>query len=79
MSKDSIFINRRHDTRRTEPDPCNDFPLDLYHRKRRKSSDRRNKDRTLADDYYAFVENAETFVELRGIRALEKNADIVEQ
>lgn len=55
MSKDTIFVNRRHGSRRTEPDPCNDLDVDLYHRKRRKSAERRDKNKTLADDYYAFV------------------------
>ena len=56
MNKKTIFINRRHNSRRTEPDPCTDLSLDLYHRKRRKSSERRDRSKTLADDYYAFVE-----------------------
>jgi hypothetical protein len=30
--------------------------MDLFHRKRRKSTDRRASDRTLADDYMAFNE-----------------------
>jgi len=57
MSNDTIFINRRHGSRRTEPDPCNDMDLDLYHRKRRKTAERRDKSKTLADDYYSFVNN----------------------
>ena len=30
--------------------------LDLYHRKRRKSTERRAQDRSLAEDYEAFVQ-----------------------
>ena len=59
MSKDTIFVNRRHGSRRTEPDPCKDISMDLYHRKRRKSTERRDSNKTLADDYYAFVEKAD--------------------
>jgi len=56
MSDEMIFINRRHSSRRTEPDPCNKMALDLYHRKRRKSSERRDSSKTLTDDYYAYTE-----------------------
>lgn len=41
--------------RRLDRDPCKDMPLDLYHRKRRKSTERRNRGRTLEQDYYAFI------------------------
>ncbi len=51
----NMFINRRSNSRRTEADPCKELPLDLYNRKRRKSCDRRNKNKTLADDYYSFT------------------------
>ena len=57
MSKDTVFVNRRQNSRRTDPDPCHDLSLDLYHRKRRKSSERRDTKRSLADDYYAVVED----------------------
>lgn len=55
MSDHKIFIDRRkgHD-RRLDCDPCKNMPLDLYHRKRRKSTDRRSEDRSIADDYQAF-------------------------
>ena len=50
-----IFINRRKgDDRREDIDPCKDLDIDLYHRKRRKKSERR-QDRTLDEDYYAFL------------------------
>ena len=49
-----IFINRRRRQRRQDKDPCSDLPMDLYHRKRRKSVERRQP-RTLAEDYHAFM------------------------
>lgn len=50
-----IFINRRKgDDRREDIDPCKDLDIDLYHRKRRKKSERR-QERTLDEDYYAFL------------------------
>lgn len=55
MSDETVFIDRRHNSRRNEPDPCNNLSVDLYHRKRRKSTERRDTSKTLADDYYAFV------------------------
>lgn len=52
-----IFINRRTDNdRRKASDPCRDLAVDLYNRKRRKSVERR-EERSLKDDYYAFVED----------------------
>lgn len=51
-----VFIDRRKgNDRRLQSDPCQNLPLDLYHRMRRKSSDRRSPRRSLSDDYYAFV------------------------
>jgi hypothetical protein len=60
MSDHKIFIDRRkgHD-RRLDRDPCKNMPLDLYHRKRRKSTERRASDRTIAEDYEAFMKSAE--------------------
>lgn len=56
MTEKKVFINRRKSKkRRTDPDPCAALPLDLYHRKRRKSVDRRASNRTLAEDYVAFL------------------------
>lgn len=56
MSSDSFFVDRRRgNDRRLDADPCKDLPVDLFHRKRRKSSDRRAPERSLMDDYYAFV------------------------
>lgn len=52
-----FFINRRSADRRREHDPCRHLPLDLYHRKRRKSTDRRAPGRSLEQDYYAFYQD----------------------
>jgi hypothetical protein len=50
-----IFINRRKgNDRREDLDPCKDLNVDLYHRKRRKKAERR-QDRSLDEDYYAFM------------------------
>ena len=55
-----IFINRRKGTdRREDMDPCSDLDVDLYHRKRRKRSERRQQ-RTLDEDYYAFLAERDT-------------------
>ena len=60
MSK-KVFINRRRkgSERRAEEDPCKDLEIDIYHRKRRKALERR-KDRTLDEDYYAFLASVKT-------------------
>ena len=56
MSEHKFFIDRRkgHD-RRLDFDPCKNMSLDLYHRKRRKSTDRRSPNRSLEQDYFAFI------------------------
>lgn len=56
-----IFINRRRkgSERREETDPCKSLGIDIYHRKRRKNSERR-KGRTLDEDYYAFVSSIQS-------------------
>ncbi|HTF97571.1 MAG TPA: hypothetical protein VL995_15630 [Cellvibrio sp.] len=60
MSDHKLFIDRRKGAdRRLDRDPCKNLPMDLYHRKRRKSAERRNQERTLADDYMAFVNSAD--------------------
>lgn len=52
-----IFVNRRKGSdRREDMDPCKDIPLDLYHRKRRKSRERRDIAKSLTDDYYAYMQ-----------------------
>ncbi|MGH1469832.1 MAG: hypothetical protein ACRBCS_01460 [Cellvibrionaceae bacterium] len=56
-NSNSFFINRRASNRRSELDPCNELPVDLYNRKRRKSTDRRNRNKTLADDFYSVTKN----------------------
>jgi hypothetical protein len=63
MSEHKFFINRRKgDDRRLDRDPCKNLPLDLYHRKRRKSAERRNTERTLEEDYMAFFSGADLTV-----------------
>lgn len=60
MSNHRFFIDRRKGAdRRLDRDPCKHLPLDLYHRKRRKSVERRNQGRSLADDYLAFLASSE--------------------
>ena len=57
MSQYKIFINRREGIdRRYDRDPCKNLPIDLYHRKRRKATERRHGDRDLAEDYVAFLD-----------------------
>ncbi len=54
-----IFINRRKgEDRREDDDPCKDLDVDLYHRKRRKKTERR-EERSLGEDYYAFISSKE--------------------
>ena len=61
-----IFINRRRgEDRREDLDPCKDLDIDLYHRKRRKKSERR-QDRSLGEDYYAFVSTQDIVDERSG-------------
>jgi len=55
MNSDALFVNRRKGgDRRLDTDPCRDLPLDLYHRKRRKSKERRASRRSLSEDYFAY-------------------------
>ena len=55
MNPEVVFIDRRKGRdRRLDADPCKNMPLDLYHRKRRKSKERRATDRSLSDDYFAY-------------------------
>ena len=64
MREHKIFIDRRKgNDRRLDTDPCKNMSLDLYHRKRRKSTERRMIERDIADDYRAFwndSDNSET-------------------
>lgn len=61
MSLHKIFVDRRRgEDRRLDSDPCKDMPIDIYHRKRRKSTDRRHRERTLADDYQAYLGEMES-------------------
>jgi hypothetical protein len=51
-----FFIDRRKGLdRRLDRDPCKYLPLDLYHRKRRKSTERRTANRTLEEDLEAYL------------------------
>lgn len=54
-SDEVIFVDRRRRNRRQDPDPCENLPMDLYHRKRRKSAERRTPGRSLAEDFQAFM------------------------
>ncbi len=57
MNPNIIFVNRRNgNDRREDADPCKDLDVDLYHRKRRKKTERRSMDRTLTEDYYAYIQ-----------------------
>lgn len=57
MTQKLVFVNRRQGTdRRFDLDPCKNIAADLYHRKRRKSVERRNLKRSLIDDYYAYMQ-----------------------
>lgn len=57
MDTTLVFVNRREgDDRREDMDPCKDIPMDLYHRKRRKSKERRDTGKTLTDDYYSYMQ-----------------------
>lgn len=61
MTQKYVFVDRRskNDDRREERDPCREIPMDLYHRKRRKSIERRDLNKSLSDDYYAFIDSKE--------------------
>ena len=51
-----IFIDRRKGKdRREEIDLCEGLDVDIYHRKRRIKPDRRAEDRSLEEDYDAFM------------------------
>lgn len=57
MVQKLIFVNRRQGAdRRFDLDPSKNIAADLYHRKRRKSAERRNQTRSLIDDYYAYMQ-----------------------
>ena len=57
MEQKFVFVNRRKGMdRRFELDPCSEMSIDLFHRKRRKSTDRRDTSKTLSDDYYAYMQ-----------------------
>lgn len=54
--QNKVFINRRKGRdRREEEDLCEGLDVDVYHRKRRKNPDRRAEQRSLDEDYQAFM------------------------
>ncbi len=56
MSSNLVFVDRRRSQdRRLDKDPCQELEVDLYHRKRRKSTERRDTSRDIAEDYYAYM------------------------
>ena len=56
MDNHVIFVDRRKKSdRRADRDPCKDMPIDLYSRKRRKSRERRDTNKSLTDDYYDYI------------------------
>lgn len=66
------FVNRRKgQDRRLDEDRCKDVPVDLFHRKRRKSTDRRSTDRDLSDDYYAYMTPEEAAKQESEVEAIE--------
>lgn len=55
MTEHKFFIDRRRgNDRRLDFDPCKNMAIDIYHRKRRKSTDRRTPNRSLEQDYLAY-------------------------
>ncbi len=55
MNEHHFFINRRKGPdRRLDRDPCKHLPMDLYHRKRRKSTERR-ANLGIEADYMAYA------------------------
>lgn len=66
MNEHKFFFDRRKgNDRRLDRDPCKNMPLDIYHRKRRKSTERRAEERSVTDDYLAFTNEADTSGETR--------------
>jgi hypothetical protein len=64
MPQKFVFVNRRRGSdRRFDRDPCRDIPIDLFHGKRRKSSERREPTRSLSQDYYAYMLKSLVFVQ----------------
>jgi hypothetical protein len=56
MNKTYFFIDRRkNEERRLDRESYRQMPMDLYHRKRRQSTERRDTTRSLEQDYYAFI------------------------
>ena len=53
MSHRFLFDRRSGNDRRTGEDQRQNPRLDLPHKRRRKTADRRKQDRTMTDDFYA--------------------------
>ena len=65
-----VFVNRRKgNDRREDADPCKDIPLDLYHRKRRKSRERRDGTKSLTDDYYSYMQKVMKEIQAKSSKA----------
>ena len=65
-----VFVNRRKGKdRREDADPCKDIPLDLYHRKRRKSRERRDGTKSLTDDYYSYMQKVMKEIQANNAKA----------
>jgi hypothetical protein len=61
MSEHKFFINRRKGLdRRLDIDPCKHLPIDIYHRKRRKTIERRHGIGNVQDDYSGFFNNTDS-------------------
>lgn len=59
MTQQFVFVDRRAGSRRLDADPCRHLPLDLCHRKRRKSVERRTTDeRSNVEDSEAYLKSA---------------------
>lgn len=51
-----FFDRRKGNDRRQDLDPCKDLPVDLYHRKRRKTNERR-KAATPEEQYQGYLKS----------------------
>lgn len=65
-----VFVNRRKGLdRREDADPCSTIPMDLYHRKRRKSLERRDVSKSLTDDYYSYMQKVMKQIQANTVKA----------
>ena len=56
LTSNQLFVERRKDNRRRDADRCANLEIDLYHRKRRISKDRRAQARSQIEDISAFYQ-----------------------